>query len=65
MLLTGGSPFVTLARVTLRPIGTLTTTLVLLSGSYFLRAFNASRVRFRWSSFCPASPSFPSAVSRW
>jgi len=32
---------------------------------YFGRAFSLSRTRFNSSSFCPASPSLPSAVRRW
>lgn len=32
---------------------------------YLWRAFSLSRARFNSSSFCPASPSLPSAVSRW
>jgi hypothetical protein len=32
---------------------------------YFGRVFSLSRTRFNSSSFCPASPSLPSAVRRW
>jgi hypothetical protein len=32
---------------------------------YFLSVFSLSSARFNSSSFCPASPSLPSAVSRW
>jgi hypothetical protein len=34
-------------------------------GNHFWRAFSSSSLRFNCSSFCPASPSLPSAVSRW
>jgi hypothetical protein len=34
-------------------------------GNHFLRAFSWSSLLFNCSSFCPASPSLPSAVSRW
>jgi hypothetical protein len=33
--------------------------------SHFRRAFSWSSLLFNCSSFCPASPSLPSAVSRW
>jgi hypothetical protein len=32
---------------------------------YLWRAFSFSSARFSSSSFCPASPSLPSAVRRW
>ena len=32
---------------------------------YFGRVFSLSSTRFNSSSFCPASPSLPSAVRRW
>ena len=33
--------------------------------NHFRCAFRASSARFSCSSFCPASPSLPSAVKRW
>ena len=34
-------------------------------GDYFGRVFSLSSACFNSSSFCPASPSLPSAVRRW
>ena len=34
-------------------------------GNYLCRVFSLSSARFNSSSFCPASPSLPSAVRRW
>jgi len=36
-----------------------------LDKTYLWRAFSSSSFRFSSWSFCPASPSFPAAVSRW
>ena len=35
------------------------------SENHFRRVFSLSSARFKSSSFCPASPSLPSAVRRW